>query len=143
MNYRHAFHAGNFADVMKHAVLARVLAYLAEKPAAYRVIDTHAGAGVYDLSGSEAMRTGEWRDGIGRLAGKGEQAIHRLAELPGGTRALSMFNDLRTRVDDLSKRMRGVDQLEERVAKLEKDIAALKRAQKPSAQKAPTRRAGA
>ena len=67
MNYRHAFHAGNFADVMKHAVLARVLAYLAEKPAAYRVIDTHAGAGVYDLSGSEAMRTGEWRDGIGRL----------------------------------------------------------------------------
>jgi uncharacterized small protein (DUF1192 family) len=82
-------------------------------------------------------------DVIGRLAGKGEQAIHRLAELPGGTRALSMFNDLRTRVDDLSKRMRGVDQLEERVAKLEKDIAALKRAQKPSAQKAPTRRAGA
>ena len=67
MNYRHAFHAGNFADVMKHAVLARVLAYLAEKPGAYRVIDTHAGAGVYDLSGSEAMRTGEWRDGIARL----------------------------------------------------------------------------
>jgi len=68
MNYRHAFHAGNFADVMKHAVLCRVLAYLGEKPAAYRVIDTHAGAGVYDLSGSEAVRTGEWRDGIGRLA---------------------------------------------------------------------------
>lgn len=79
MNYRHAFHAGNFADVMKHAVLARVLAHLAEKPAAYRVIDTHAGAGVYDLLGSEAARTGEWRDGIARLRG---------AKLDGKTSAL-------------------------------------------------------
>jgi 23S rRNA (adenine2030-N6)-methyltransferase len=68
MNYRHAFHAGNFADVVKHAVLARVVAYLKEKPAAFRVIDTHAGAGLYDLSGAEASRTGEWRDGIGKLA---------------------------------------------------------------------------
>ena len=48
MNYRHAFHAGNFADVVKHAVLARIIAHLKEKPAAFRVIDTHAGAGVYD-----------------------------------------------------------------------------------------------
>lgn len=68
MNYRHAFHAGNFADVVKHAVLARIVGYLKEKPAAFRVIDTHAGAGLYDLSGPEASRTGEWRDGIGRLA---------------------------------------------------------------------------
>jgi 23S rRNA (adenine2030-N6)-methyltransferase len=68
MNYRHAFHAGNFADVVKHAVLARIVAYLKEKPAAFRVIDTHAGAGLYDLSGPEASRTGEWRDGIGKLA---------------------------------------------------------------------------
>jgi 23S rRNA (adenine2030-N6)-methyltransferase len=67
MNYRHAFHAGNFADVVKHAVLARILCYLKEKPAAFRVIDTHAGAGVYDLSGAEASRTGEWCEGIGRL----------------------------------------------------------------------------
>ena len=50
MNYRHAFHAGNFADVVKHAVLARIL-HLKEKPAAFRVIDTHAGAGLYDLAG--------------------------------------------------------------------------------------------
>ena len=68
MNYRHAFHAGNFADVVKHAVLARILVHLAGKPAAFRVIDTHAGAGLYDLAGAEASRTGEWRDGIGRLA---------------------------------------------------------------------------
>jgi len=67
MNYRHAFHAGNFADVVKHAVLARIIAHLKEKPAAFRVIDTHAGASAYDLAGVEAGRTGEWRAGIGRL----------------------------------------------------------------------------
>jgi 23S rRNA (adenine2030-N6)-methyltransferase len=64
MNYRHAFHAGNFADVVKHAVLARILAYFGEKNAAFRVVDTHAGAGLYDLAGAEASRSGEWRDGI-------------------------------------------------------------------------------
>src|SRR5215475_13451307 len=67
MNYRHAFHAGNFADVVKHAVLTRILLYLQEKPAAFRVIDTHAGAGLYDLTSDEAVRSGEWHDGIGRL----------------------------------------------------------------------------
>lgn len=67
MNYRHSFHAGNFADVLKHALLARVLSYVAQKPAPFRVIDTHAGAGLYDLAGEEAGRTVEWRDGIGRL----------------------------------------------------------------------------
>ena len=67
MNYRHAYHAGNFADVVKHAVLCRVLVHLREKPAAFRVIDTHAGAGRYDLAGPEAGKTQEWRDGIGRL----------------------------------------------------------------------------
>src|ERR1700758_1666190 len=67
MNYRHAFHAGNFADVHKHAVLARILIHLKAKPAAFRVIDTHAGAGRYDLASAEATRGGEWQDGIGRL----------------------------------------------------------------------------
>ncbi|MFZ5733653.1 MAG: 23S rRNA (adenine(2030)-N(6))-methyltransferase RlmJ [Pseudomonadota bacterium] len=67
MNYRHDFHAGNFADVIKHIVLARILTYLHEKPAAFRVIDTHAGAGLYDLTGDEAQRGGEWRLGIARL----------------------------------------------------------------------------
>jgi 23S rRNA (adenine2030-N6)-methyltransferase len=69
MNYRHAFHAGNFADVFKHIILARILTHLREKTAPFRVIDTHAGEGLYDLAGEEASRTGEWRDGIGRLAG--------------------------------------------------------------------------
>ena len=67
VNYRHAFHAGSFADVFKHAVLCRILHYLRAKPAAFRVIDTHAGAGLYDLTGSEASRGGEWHDGIERL----------------------------------------------------------------------------
>ena len=67
MNYRHAFHAGNFADVMKHALLARILTYLQRKDAPLRVIDTHAGVGLYDLSSDEAGRTGEWVDGVGRL----------------------------------------------------------------------------
>jgi 23S rRNA (adenine2030-N6)-methyltransferase len=67
VNYRHAFHAGSFADVFKHAVLCRILHYLRGKPAAFRVIDTHAGAGLYDLTGAEASRGGEWHDGIERL----------------------------------------------------------------------------
>jgi len=67
MNYSHAFHAGGFADVIKHIVLVRMLTYLQEKPAAFRVIDTHAGAGVYDLTSDEARRGGEWLTGIARL----------------------------------------------------------------------------
>ncbi|WP_426611495.1 23S rRNA (adenine(2030)-N(6))-methyltransferase RlmJ [Bradyrhizobium sp. McL0616] len=67
MNYRHAFHAGSFADVIKHIVLARILTYLQDKPAAFRVIDTHAGAGLYDLESDEAQRGGEWLTGIARL----------------------------------------------------------------------------
>ncbi len=67
MNYRHAYHAGNFADVIKHAVLVRILLHLRAKPAAFRIIDTHAGSGIYDLSGAEAGKTLEWREGIGRL----------------------------------------------------------------------------
>lgn len=67
MNYRHAYHAGNFADVVKHAILARIVEYLKRKPGPFRVIDTHAGIGLYDLSSEEAQKTGEWREGIGRL----------------------------------------------------------------------------
>lgn len=67
MNYRHIYHAGNFADVLKHAVLARLVTYLQQKEKAFRVLDTHAGIGLYDLSSEEAQKTGEWRDGVGRL----------------------------------------------------------------------------
>lgn len=67
MNYRHAFHAGNFADVLKHIALTRCLIHLKEKSAPFRVIDTHAGLGFYHLHSKEAERTGEWLSGIGRL----------------------------------------------------------------------------
>lgn len=67
MNYRHAYHAGNFADVLKHVVVTRIVEYLKRKDKAFRVIDTHAGTGLYELAGTEASKTGEWRGGIGRL----------------------------------------------------------------------------
>jgi len=67
VNYRHAFHAGSFSDVLKHAVLARILVHLMHKEAPFRFIDTHAGAGRYDLSGDEARRSPEWREGIARV----------------------------------------------------------------------------
>jgi 23S rRNA (adenine2030-N6)-methyltransferase len=67
MNYRHAFHAGGFADCMKHALLVWLVRALQRKPAPIFVLDTHAGAGCYDLSADPAERSGEWRAGIGRL----------------------------------------------------------------------------
>jgi 23S rRNA (adenine2030-N6)-methyltransferase len=67
MNYRHGFHAGNFADVFKHVFLTRSLVYLTRKETALRFIDTHAGAGRYDLNDEAARRSPEWRDGVARL----------------------------------------------------------------------------
>lgn len=75
MNYRHAFHAGNFADVVKHALLVALLGRLAAKPKPLRVLDTHAGIGGYDLSAGEATRTGEWRAGIARVIDSEEPAL--------------------------------------------------------------------
>ncbi len=69
MNYRHVFHAGNFADVFKHALLARVLSYLMRKDAPLRYLDTHAGAGLYSINAGDALRTGEWSGGAGKLRG--------------------------------------------------------------------------
>ncbi len=67
MNYRHGFHAGNFADVVKHIVLTLTIEYLKKKSKPFRYIDTHAGCGLYDLHGDQATRTQEWENGIGRL----------------------------------------------------------------------------
>jgi phage shock protein A len=72
------------------------------------------------------------RDLMTRLTGAGEEALQRIADLPGGQRALGAFNDLRTRVDDLTKKVRGIEELETRVAKLEKELAALKRPKAPA-----------
>jgi len=67
MNYRHAFHAGNFGECLKHALLVWLLRALMRKPAPLFILDTHAGAGQYDLTAGPAERTGEWRAGIARL----------------------------------------------------------------------------
>jgi len=73
------------------------------------------------------------KDFMARLTDAGEEALQRLTELPGGQKAVTAFNDLRTRVDDLTKKVRGIDALETRVAKLEKDVAALKKSSKSHA----------
>ena len=86
MNYRHAFHAGNFADVVKHLALVEMLGHLRRKEAAFAVIDTHAGCGAYDLAGPEAVRTGEAKDGIGRL--------HQAGGFSGGPEALATYLEL-------------------------------------------------
>lgn len=78
MNYRHAFHAGNFADVLKHLVLTRVLTHLQAKATPFRAIDTHAGLGFYDLTGDEAGRTGEAAEGWGRLDTPFPEAVESL-----------------------------------------------------------------
>ncbi|MFL5257220.1 MAG: 23S rRNA (adenine(2030)-N(6))-methyltransferase RlmJ [Rhodopila sp.] len=67
MNYRHAYHAGNFADCFKHALLVGLLDFFARKPTPYFVLDTHAGMGRYDLEADAAQRTGEADAGIRRL----------------------------------------------------------------------------
>ncbi len=67
MNYRHAYHAGNFADVAKHIIVTRIVEYLKQKDKAFRVIDTHAGIGIYDLTGTEAQKTGEWQGGADKV----------------------------------------------------------------------------
>src|SRR5687767_3925560 len=85
MNYRHAYHAGNFADVMKHIVLARIIEHLKGKPAAFRLLDLHAGTGLYDLKAATAVRTGEWLQGVGRLYRNGTCAPE---PLPAGAEAL-------------------------------------------------------
>lgn len=94
MNYRHAFHAGNFADVHKHVLLLGLLELLMRKDSPLCVIDSHAGRGVYDLSQVSAQRSGEFRDGIGRMPEPRRahhawvrdylQAVHRLRQLGSG-----------------------------------------------------------
>ncbi len=98
MNYRHAFHAGGFADVIKHIVLVRMLVYLQEKPAALRVIDSHAGAGRYDLTSDEARRGGEWLTGVARImqARFSEQTLPLLKPYLDIVRAFNPERELKT-----------------------------------------------
>ena len=86
MNYRHAFHAGNHADVFKHAALTLALEHLCAKPQPFAVLDTHAGIGVYDLTSDEAKRSPEYLEGVGRIFGR------ELAAAPGYSRLIAELN---------------------------------------------------
>ena len=88
MNYRHAFHAGNPGDCLKHALLVWLLRAMARKEAAFAVLDTHAGAGRYDLTSGPAERTGEWRSGIARLL---DDAPEVLGDYVGTVRSLGLY----------------------------------------------------
>ena len=82
LSYRHAFHAGGFADVLKHAVLVHVLRHAVGKPKPVYFLDTHAGAGSYDLGAAMAQKTGEYRTGIERLLAAGRPAPDLVALRP-------------------------------------------------------------
>src|SRR5690242_3187660 len=84
MNYRHAFHAGNHADVFKHAALTLVLEHLRAKPQPFAVLDTHAGLGAYDLTGDEARRSPEFEGGIGRIFGRELASAPAYSQLVAG-----------------------------------------------------------
>jgi 23S rRNA (adenine2030-N6)-methyltransferase len=86
VNYRHAFHAGNHADVFKHAALTLVVERLLEKQQPFTVLDTHAGVGLYDLTSGPAQRSPEWQDGALRLMDR------ELAAAPAYTRLLHALN---------------------------------------------------
>lgn len=88
MNYRHAFHAGNFGDVLKHIVLLELLNALHRKPSPLHLIDSHAGIGLYDLTGSDAQRGGEYRLGVGAVLA--DAAAERI--LPAYFAALRKLN---------------------------------------------------
>ena len=92
MNYRHAFHAGNHADVFKHAALALLLEHLRAKPQPFAVLDSHAGIGVYDLTSDQAQRSPEYREGVERVFGR------ELAAAPDYSRLIAGMNpdELRT-----------------------------------------------
>ena len=97
LSYRHAYHAGNHADVLKHFTLYTILNYYNQKDKPYWYIDTHAGAGLYDLRGSEANKVGEYQQGIARLwAAYGQPenqdaAAQRQPENPQPPEALAAF----------------------------------------------------
>ena|SRR5215468_2065043 len=96
MNYRHAFHAGNFADVFKHTILIGLLQALKAKPAPFCYVDTHAGAGCYDLRGSQAVKTGEAAEGVLRLLRPSVQSAVALPPL------LQSYLDLLTTLNKAS-----------------------------------------
>ncbi|WP_339515900.1 23S rRNA (adenine(2030)-N(6))-methyltransferase RlmJ [Pseudomonas sp. RL_15y_Pfl2_60] len=94
MNYRHAYHAGNHADVLKHLVLCRIIALLSRKEAPFAYLDSHAGVGLYDLRGDQASRTGEWFEGIAKIW-QAEEVPEQFADYLEVIRAMNPEGELR------------------------------------------------
>ncbi len=94
MNYRHSYHAGNFADVFKHVVLTLLLQALRAKDKPFCYLDTHAGAGRYNLLGEAAQKTGEYREGIARFQ-KGPPVPVEMADYLAAVRAVNEGGELR------------------------------------------------
>lgn len=94
LSYRHAFHAGNHADVLKHCVLVCLLRHLARKDKPFWVVDSHAGAGAYALDTGFAAQKAEWREGIGRLWGRSDLPVE-LVDYVEQVRALNPDGQLR------------------------------------------------
>ena len=88
-------------------------------------------------SSTDKNRTASDKDFVSRLADAGEEALQRLSELPGGQKAVTAMNDLRSRVDEIAKKVRGSDALDARVAKLEREVAALKKPKAPPGRQPP------
>ena len=95
LSYRHAFHAGNFADVLKHSVLTLVLEYMTRKEKGFYYIDSHSGAGMYQLADEYAQKTGEYKDGIAKLIE--QQDLPEALEL-----YIDLVKDLNREEDELS-----------------------------------------
>jgi uncharacterized protein YceH (UPF0502 family) len=88
-------------------------------------------------SSTDKTKSASDKDFVSRLADAGEEALQRLSELPGGQKALTAINDLRSRVDEMAKKVRGIDALDARVAKLEREVAALRKPKTPPRRQAP------
>lgn len=93
LSYQHAYHAGNYADVMKHLIIAQILSYLLQKDKALFYFEAHAGRGQYHLNSSEALKTTEWQDGIGRLWPKKNKLPQAFAPY---IHALDLYNENNT-----------------------------------------------
>ena len=106
-SYRHAFHAGNHADVLKHTVLVAVLRYLVQKDSPLAVFDTHAGAGLYRLDGDYAATSGEAADGFLRLTGHAQNASAHAKPAANGTTAGPHAQPLAPALQDYFDRVSG------------------------------------
>jgi len=129
MNYRHTFHAGNFADVVKHLALVRILLHLCRKEAPFVVIDSHAGRGVYDLTSNEAQRTGEAETGIARLrALSGPEALQTYLSLAADPRAYPGSPLIAAKLLRPQDRLVAVEKHPEEAAALKKTLAPFRKA---------------